>query len=188
MPFITVDLIRKKAEHHDGLLADLEELSLHQLNIERIETLDKVCRRLRILYLQNNLIPKIENVRRMKQLKYINLALNNITVIEGLDGCEKLERLDLTVNFIDIDRLEESLNNLVNLDFFADLYVVYLKPLNLMNVNVSILYHPHHGFMTCSLLLVLMFSATYLITLSFRSLYLFIICSFWMSCVAIPYP
>jgi protein TilB len=30
----------------------------------------------------------------------LNLAVNNIKVIEGLDGCESLERLDLTLNFV----------------------------------------------------------------------------------------
>jgi hypothetical protein len=42
-----------------GILADLEELSLHQLYIEKIEILSNLCNKLRILYLQNNLIPKI---------------------------------------------------------------------------------------------------------------------------------
>ncbi len=121
MPRITLELIRKKSEHHEGLLADMQELSLHQLNLERIELLSNVCRRLRILYLQNNLIGKMENLNRLKELRYLNLALNNIVCIENIEGCEKLERLDLTVNFVDIDRLEESLQSLQNLDFFEDL-------------------------------------------------------------------
>lgn len=79
----------------------------------RIEHLDRWCRELKILYLQNNLIPKIgmlvfpmmssftqtyygevtpinslptENVGRLKQLQYLNLALNNIERIENLEG------------------------------------------------------------------------------------------------------
>ena len=51
---LTEQLIRKKAEHHDGPLTTLEELTLHQLELERIEpVLGSVCRKLRILYLQN---------------------------------------------------------------------------------------------------------------------------------------
>ena len=50
----------------------------------RIELLDTACRDLKILYLQNNLIGKIENLRRLKLLDYLNLALNNIKVVEGL--------------------------------------------------------------------------------------------------------
>jgi protein TilB len=33
-------------------------------------------------------------------LEYLNLALNNIERIENLEGCEFLNKLDLTVNFI----------------------------------------------------------------------------------------
>lgn len=31
MPEITIDLIRRKAEHNEGLIHTLEELSLHQV-------------------------------------------------------------------------------------------------------------------------------------------------------------
>uniref|UniRef100_A0A8D2J7R8 Leucine-rich repeat-containing protein 6 n=1 Tax=Varanus komodoensis TaxID=61221 RepID=A0A8D2J7R8_VARKO len=88
------------AEHNNCEIFSLEEISLHQQNIEKIEYLDKWCRDLKILYLQNNLIPKIENVSRLKKLEYLNLALNNIEKIENLEGCEELQKLDLTANFI----------------------------------------------------------------------------------------
>ncbi|XP_010139632.1 PREDICTED: protein tilB homolog, partial [Buceros rhinoceros silvestris] len=68
--------------------------------IEKLEYLDKWCRDLKILYLQNNLIPKIENVGKLKKLEYLNVALNNIERIENLEGCEELKKLDLTANFI----------------------------------------------------------------------------------------
>ncbi|XP_054446073.1 dynein axonemal assembly factor 11 [Pteronotus mesoamericanus] len=97
---ITEDLIRRNAEHNDCVIFSLEELSLHQQEIERLEHIDKWCRDLKILYLQNNLIGKIENVSKLKKLEYLNLALNNIEKIENLEGCEELAKLDLTVNFI----------------------------------------------------------------------------------------
>uniref|UniRef100_A0A8C3X4Q4 Leucine-rich repeat-containing protein 6 n=1 Tax=Catagonus wagneri TaxID=51154 RepID=A0A8C3X4Q4_9CETA len=97
---ITEDLVRRNAEHNDCVIFSLEELSLHQQEIERLEHLDKWCRDLKILYLQNNLIGKIENVSKLKKLEYLNLALNNIEKIENLEGCEGLTKLDLTVNFI----------------------------------------------------------------------------------------
>ena len=100
MVFITENLIRKRAEHNNCELSTLEEVSLHQLDIEKIDFLDKWCRELKILYLQSNLIMKIENLSRLKKLEYLNLALNNITLIENLEGCESLSKLDLTVNFI----------------------------------------------------------------------------------------
>ncbi|XP_045037627.2 dynein axonemal assembly factor 11 [Desmodus rotundus] len=97
---ITEDLIRRNAEHNDCVIFSLEELSLHQQEIERLEHIDRWCRDLKILYLQNNLIGKIENVSKLKKLEYLNLALNNIEKIENLEGCEGLAKLDLTVNFI----------------------------------------------------------------------------------------
>ncbi|KAG8515489.1 Protein tilB, partial [Galemys pyrenaicus] len=96
----TEELIRRNAEHNDCVIFSLEELSLHQQEIERLEHIDKWCRDLKILYLQNNLIGKIENVSKLKKLEYLNLALNNIEKIENLEGCEWLAKLDLTVNFI----------------------------------------------------------------------------------------
>ncbi|XP_013168177.1 PREDICTED: protein tilB homolog [Papilio xuthus] len=97
---ISVEMVRKKAEHHDRLLAPLEEISLHQENIEKIEFIQNWCPKLRILLLQSNLIAKIENLNKLKHLQYLNLALNNIEVIENLDRCESLTKLDLTLNFI----------------------------------------------------------------------------------------
>uniref|UniRef100_A0A8C5JG63 Leucine-rich repeat-containing protein 6 n=1 Tax=Junco hyemalis TaxID=40217 RepID=A0A8C5JG63_JUNHY len=98
-PF-TEDLVRRRAEHNNCEIFSLEEISLHQQEIEKLEHLDKWCRDLKILYLQNNLIPKIENVSKLKKLEYLNVALNNIERIENLEGCEELKKLDLTANFI----------------------------------------------------------------------------------------
>ena len=82
---ITEELVRKRAEHNEGCVSTLEEVTLHQSDIEKIECLDKICRCLKILYLQSNLISKIENLSRMKQLEYLNLALNNVEKIENLE-------------------------------------------------------------------------------------------------------
>lgn len=112
-------MIRKRAEHNDSEIGTLEEVSLHQQNIEKIEHIERWCRNLKILYLQNNLIPRIgelgppgsaglnseapvvlfgltcvsfvfhcppENLAHLKKLQYLNLALNNIEVIENLEG------------------------------------------------------------------------------------------------------
>ena len=35
---ITQELLRKRAEHNDGILSTLEEISLHQENIENRKT------------------------------------------------------------------------------------------------------------------------------------------------------
>lgn len=109
MPRITVELLRKRSEHNECVVSTLEEISLHQEELERIEVIGTLCRKLRILYLQNNIIEKIEDLTHMKELRYLNLALNNISKIEGLAACEFLNKLDLTVNFVDFDTLEESI-------------------------------------------------------------------------------
>ncbi|OAD52288.1 Protein TILB like protein [Eufriesea mexicana] len=100
MSRITLDLLRKRSEHNEGEISTLEEIALHQENIEKIELIDKTCRHLKILLLQHNLISKIENLSKLKRLEYLNLALNNIEEIENLEGLESLKKLDLTVNFI----------------------------------------------------------------------------------------
>ena len=81
---LTEASIRKRAEHNDGILADIEEISLHQMEIEKIEVIGSLSRKLQILYLQNNIISKIENLHHLKELRYLNMTLNNIKVIEGL--------------------------------------------------------------------------------------------------------
>ena len=125
MPVITRELLRKRAEHNEGILSTLEEVSLHQEELEGInEVLGTTCRRIKILYLQNNLISKMDNLLHLKELGYLNLALNNITKIEGLQNCEFLHKLDLTVNFIDIDNLEESLDNLSSRANLVELYMM----------------------------------------------------------------
>uniref|UniRef100_A0A3B5MRK2 Leucine-rich repeat-containing protein 6 n=1 Tax=Xiphophorus couchianus TaxID=32473 RepID=A0A3B5MRK2_9TELE len=118
---VTEELIRRRAEHNGCEILSLEEVSLHQQDIERIEHVDRWCRELRILYLQNNLIPRIENVGRLKKLEYLNLALNNIQVIENLEGCESLRKLDLTVNFVGLLSSVELLQHNAHL---RELYLV----------------------------------------------------------------
>ena len=49
--------------------------------------------------------PRAENVRKLKALEYLNLAMNNVTAVENLEKCEALVKLDLTMNFIKADGL-----------------------------------------------------------------------------------
>ncbi|GMI51148.1 hypothetical protein TeGR_g4125, partial [Tetraparma gracilis] len=86
---ITRELIRKRAEHNEGMISTLEELTLHQEELTSIDAcLGQSCRQIKILLLQNNIIGRMENLRHMKTLEYLNLALNNIARIEGLERCE----------------------------------------------------------------------------------------------------
>ena len=113
----------QRAEHNEGMISNLEELSLHQQHIEKIELLHKACRHLKILLLQSNLIHKIQNVHRLKELQYLNLALNNITKIQNLQRCESLHKLDLTMNFIPKQGLL-TLHTLCSNEHLRDMYLM----------------------------------------------------------------
>ena len=120
---ITEELLRKRSEHNEGVLSTMEEVSLHQLEIEKIENLEFYCRHLKILYLQNNIIEKLENLEKLKELEYLNLAVNSIQKIENLEGCESLNKLDLTMNFVDIENLKESVDCLSKMSAIRELYL-----------------------------------------------------------------
>ena len=124
---VTLDLIRKRSEHHEGLLSDLKELDFHQDHLEAIgPLLGRTCPNLTHLYLHNNLIDNIEirDWRRFQHLKRLSLALNNLTVLEHLgDCCPRLQHLDASFNFISLDNLQASLECLQPLKQLKDLFL-----------------------------------------------------------------
>ena len=65
----------------------------------------------------------MENLNKLKELDYLNLALNNICNIENIEGCESLRKLDLTVNFIELANLKESCDNLEKNFLLRELYL-----------------------------------------------------------------
>lgn len=75
---ISQELVRKRAEHNECEIYSLEELSLHQQDIEKIEFLDKWCKNLKILYLQNNLIGKMPDFVLHISLLFLLLELLKI--------------------------------------------------------------------------------------------------------------
>ena len=66
----------------------------------------------------------MEGISKLRELEYINLAVNSVQLIEGVRGCESLQKLDLTLNFIDIEDFEESIENLAELPDFRELYML----------------------------------------------------------------
>lgn len=122
---ITRELLRRRAEHNESIIHSLEELALHQEELVAIDAvLGMSCKKLKILYLQNNIIGKLENLQHLKDLEYLNVALNNIRKIQGLDACEFLAKLDLTVNFVDVDELEDSIAHLATRRHLKELYLM----------------------------------------------------------------
>ena len=66
----------------------------------------------------------MEGIHKLRELEYINLAVNSVSLIEGVKGCESLQKIDLTLNFVDIEDLEESIDNLCELPDFRELYLL----------------------------------------------------------------
>jgi protein TilB len=121
---ITRDLLRGRAEHNEKMLSNLEEISLHQQNLKSMKGLQDYCKNVRIVLMQNNLIEKIECCNKLKDLEYINFAVNSISKIEGLRRCESLRKLDLTLNFIDVEDLKDSMEELEWCPDFSEFYLM----------------------------------------------------------------
>ena len=66
----------------------------------------------------------MEGINKLKELEYINLAVNSVGLIEGVRGCESLMKIDLTLNFVDIEDFEESIDNLAELNDLRELYLL----------------------------------------------------------------
>ena len=64
----------------------------------------------------------------LKQLVYLNLALNNLVALGDRPGvlarCEFLEKLDLTLNFVDVDALEDLVDELAQLRSLRELFLL----------------------------------------------------------------
>ncbi|KAL7480441.1 hypothetical protein ACHAW6_009689 [Cyclotella cf. meneghiniana] len=126
--FITLPLLRKRSEHNEGLVSTLEEVALHQEELQSIgPVLGRTCgKTLKILLLQNNVIKRMKpsELKHFKCLEYLNLALNNIAKIEGVRGMEFLRKLDLTLNFIPVENLEESIDELTECRSLEELFLI----------------------------------------------------------------
>ena len=64
----------------------------------------------------------MENLTKLKELEYLNLALNNIEVVEGLEGSESLNKLDLTCNFVGLKNFYQSCLSLRQAPLLTQIY------------------------------------------------------------------
>jgi dynein assembly factor 1, axonemal len=82
--------------------------------IRQIGSLDEYVN-VKCLYLQNNVIGKIENLAHLKKLTLLFLNDNCISKIENLDGLETLDKIDLSRNNIKVvENLGIRLNSSTN--------------------------------------------------------------------------
>lgn len=79
---ITQEMIRRRSEHNECVLYTMEELVLQEESIERIDkTLGILCPHLKILYMPNNLIPRLRKdfsfgsvfIRESAQIKRVGI-------------------------------------------------------------------------------------------------------------------
>ena len=124
MVVITDRLLRSRAEHNDGDLVNLEEISLNSLGIEKIEVIDKICKKLKIVHLTDNVLQDTSPLKKFKELEYLNVAMNNISEIhpDSFTGLENLTRLDMTLNFIG-DNFLKSLEILKGVQSLKEIYL-----------------------------------------------------------------
>jgi len=64
----------------------------------------------------------MEGLSKLKELEYLNLAVNSVKVVEGIKRCESLEKLDMTLNFIDVEDLEQSVDEMEYCENLVELY------------------------------------------------------------------
>jgi len=81
------------------------------------------CRHLKILMLQANLIDEMSGLSKLKELEYLNLAVNSIKKIAGIKRCESLNKLDMTLNFVDVEDIEESCDEMEYCENLQELYM-----------------------------------------------------------------
>ena len=65
----------------------------------------------------------MEGLNKLKELEYLNMAVNNVSKIEGIRNCESIQKIDLTLNFIDFEDLKESCENMAECPDLCDLYL-----------------------------------------------------------------
>lgn len=65
----------------------------------------------------------IQRFLPLQELEYLNLAVNNLTKVQNLQRCESLQKLDLTVNFLDKAGLL-SLASLQHNEHLRELYLL----------------------------------------------------------------
>lgn len=118
---ITLKLIMERNIKQDDLISDAEDkieskakkllklthIHLDRENIDEIDNLVEYLGDIRNLYLQNNLISRIENLDFFTNLKFLVLSHNRIEKIENLKMLINLKLIDLSHNLIEDFNIEE---------------------------------------------------------------------------------
>ncbi len=104
------------AELKANQLLKLTHVHLDREQISEIDNLAEYLGDVTHLYLQHNLIKKIENLEFLKKLKFLCLANNKISCIESISMLSNLKFLDVSHNCINDLDFKELPSCLVSLD------------------------------------------------------------------------
>ena len=105
------------AELKASQLLKLTHIHLDREQIGEIDNLAECLGDVTNLYLQHNLIKRIENLEFLRKLKFLCLANNQIRLVENLNMLENLKLLDLSSNLIEeVANVNELPKNLISLD------------------------------------------------------------------------
>ena len=66
----------------------------------------------------------MEGMSKLKELEYLNMAVNSVKKIEGIKRCESLNKLDMTLNFVDLEDFQSSCEEMEWCEMLTDLYFV----------------------------------------------------------------
>ncbi len=105
-----------KAEKKAMQLLKLTHIHLDREQICEIDNLAEYLGDVTNLYLQGNLIRRIENLEFLHKLKFLILSNNQIERIENLNALKQLKLLDLSYNLIDRVDVQELPKHLAFLD------------------------------------------------------------------------
>ena len=108
--------VSDKAELKARQLLKLTHIHLDREQIGEIDNLSEYLGDVTNLYLQGNLINKIENLEFLHKLKFLILSNNQIRRIENLLALKQLKLLDLSYNLIDEFDVKQLPKSLVFLD------------------------------------------------------------------------
>ncbi len=116
----SAELVNKSIEDELDLkakkLLKLTHVHLDRENIGEIDNLAEYLNDVTHLYLQHNVIKRIENLEFLQNLTFLVLSNNQITLIENIKSLKKLKLLDLSSNLIESIDVRELPLSIIFLD------------------------------------------------------------------------
>jgi hypothetical protein len=116
----SAELVNKSIEDELDIkakkLLKLTHVHLDRENIGEIDNLAEYLNDVTHLYLQHNVIKKIENLEFLQNLTFLVLSNNQITLIENIKSLKKLKLLDLSSNLIESIDVRELPLSIIFLD------------------------------------------------------------------------